>query len=196
MTSSIELTKLFSLIFSLISASGLASGVLLIQPLALANRTANKDDIVAVAGALSVLPDGAYQFCTEPALKNDWKDGAGACLTLVKQGTTGSGYYGYPHSESFICLEGQVSETGLSGSGTAFSWPGHPWSNIPETSFYWDDESRLSLAEGDWVRQEGEISWIIFQQAVLNTEGMYQYATPQMTPPEQLCDWKPKTAIT
>lgn len=177
MANSAGLTKLFRLM----SAVGLVSGVLSIQPLALAEPV--------VASSLSALPDGAYQFCTE-APPDDWQDGAGACLTLVKQGTTASGYYGYPHSESFICLKGQVSETGLSGSGMAVSWSGNPWSNVPGSSFYWDGEGRLFLAEGDWVRQAGETGWIVFQQAVLSTEGMYQYEAPRMTPPEQLCDWE------
>jgi len=163
----------------------------LIQPLALAEPTKGQVNIAAATGSLSTLPDGAYQFCTEPA-PQDWRDGAGVCLTLAKQGTAVSGYYGYPHSESFICLEGQVTETGLAGSGMAISWAGHPWSDVPGTSFYWDNEGRLFLAEGDWMRQEGEIGWIVFQQAVLNTEGMYQYEILQMTPPEQLCDWEPR----
>ena len=187
--SSVQLKIQLARFVKLASAVGLVGGVLSVQPLAFAEPVANKPNPSTVAGSLFTLPDGAYQFCTEPA-PQDWRDGAGACLTWVKQGTAVSGYYDYPHSESFICLKGRMSETGLSGTGMAISFSGHPWSNVPGSSFYWDNEGRLFLAEGDWVRQAGETGWIVFQQATLNTEGLYQYEALRMTLPEQLCDWE------
>ena len=74
------------------------------------------------------LPNGTYQFCTEPA-PQDWRDGAGTCLIFAKIDTTASGYYGYPHSENFICLDGEISQTDIFGTGMAISWAGDAWTD-------------------------------------------------------------------
>lgn len=138
------------------------------------------------------LPDGIYQFCTVPD-PQDWRDGAGACLNFVKQGTTVDGYYGYPHSDRFVCLRGQISEDWLQGEGLVISWAGHAWSDIPQAEFSWDEEGRLYLSQGELVHSEkldeGQISWIIFQQARLNMQGLYPYPESRMTSPTQLCNW-------
>ena len=141
---------------------------------------------------LAELPDGAYQFCTEPD-PQDWTDGAGVCLNVVKQGLSVSGYYGYPHSSHFICLRGELSAEKLTGQALFISWSAHEWTEIPQESFFWDDEGRLSLEQGsvipseDTAESEG-VDRIIFQQANLNTQGLYTYSSPRMWPPEQICD--------
>lgn len=88
---------------------------------------------------LTNLPDGTYQFCTEPN-PQDWQDGAGVCLNFEKHGTTVDGYYGYPHSSHFVCLRGQVLEDWLYGQGMVMSWSGQPWPDIPQAEFNWDQE--------------------------------------------------------
>ncbi|MDJ0708081.1 MAG: hypothetical protein QNJ46_32815 [Leptolyngbyaceae cyanobacterium MO_188.B28] len=142
---------------------------------------------------LTNLPDGAYQFCTEPD-PQDWRDGAGVCLNFVKQGTTVNGYYGYPHSDSFVCLQGKVAEDCLYGKGLVISWAGRIWLEIPQVEFNWDKEGRLYLSQGSLAHSEemgeGQISWIVFQQANLNMQGLYPYPSPRMTSPTQLCDWR------
>ncbi|MEO1149264.1 MAG: hypothetical protein AAFY26_27495, partial [Cyanobacteria bacterium J06638_22] len=58
---------------------------------ALLAKSRETDDIWPTAETvLADLADGAYQFCTEPD-PEDWHDGAGVCLNLVKQGTTVEG---------------------------------------------------------------------------------------------------------
>ena len=139
------------------------------------------------------LTDGAYQFCTEPP-PQDWRDGAGGCLNVQKTNTTLDGYYGYPHSGSFVCLRGNVSNHFLSGRGLVMSWAGYNWPEIPQKDFYWDKEQRLLLSQGKQVGSEGEgqdqINWIMFQTATLNLKDLYRYPEVRMTKPGQLCDWR------
>ncbi len=142
---------------------------------------------------LAPLEDGGYQLCTEPD-PQDWHDGSGTCLNVLKQGTTLEGYYGYPHSDSFVCLRGQVSENQFDGQGLVVSWAGNVWQTIPQGTFTWDyPEERLSLDQGELARSEGvgeeQVSWIIFRTARLNMQSMYLYDSPRMTSPAQLCDW-------
>ncbi|MEM9449084.1 MAG: hypothetical protein AAGA75_11175 [Cyanobacteria bacterium P01_E01_bin.6] len=138
------------------------------------------------------LTDGVYQLCTEPE-PEDWRDGEGACLNTVKQGTTLNGYYGYPHSDSFVCLQGQLFEESLSGTALVVSWSGHRWAHIPEDEFTWNQEGRLQLSQGYVAHREGEdenqVRWIVFRQATLNMQGLYLYPESRMTEPTQLCDW-------
>lgn len=136
--------------------------------------------------------DGAYQVCTEPDPQNG-RDGAGVCLNFVKQGAFLEGYYGYPHSDAFVCLRGEVSEQALNGEGYVVSWAGNIWPDVPAEEAAWDESGRLMLGPGERVQTVGEeldqISWIYFQRARLNLQGLYRYAQPRMTPPAQLCDW-------
>ncbi|MDJ0693539.1 hypothetical protein [Mastigocoleus sp. MO_188.B34] len=138
------------------------------------------------------LPDGAYQLCTEPD-PQDWRDGAGVCLNCVKQGMSIDGYYGYPHSDSFVCLRGKLSKNWLYGEGMVISWVGNPWFEIPQKKFTWDKEERLNLSQGNLMHSDGigedRVKWIIFKQASLNMQGLYLYPNPRMTSPTQLCDW-------
>lgn len=159
----------------------------------------------SVQNSLNELPDGAYQLCTEPD-PEDWRDGAGSCLNIVKQGQFASGYYGYPHSSNFICLRGEILEASLTGEALFFSWSAHQWTDFPEEEFTWDTENRLMLASGiptsstettPAIAAEAAIEidraepteWVTFQQARLNTQDLYLYPSPRMTPPSQLCDW-------
>jgi hypothetical protein len=139
---------------------------------------------------LKTLPDGPYQFCTEPDPR-DWRDGAGACFNFVKQELTLAGYYGYPHSGDFVCLRGQVAGNELDGQGLVVLWAGQSWFEIPTEEIVWDREGRLYLSEGSMVAGSTQVSQIVFGQARLNLQGLYQYPESRMTPPTQLCDWPP-----
>ncbi|MGB7084919.1 MAG: hypothetical protein WBD47_05160 [Phormidesmis sp.] len=182
--------------YGAVSFLGLTSWLLLsVMPTALALPEIQGDYIVQTTESLpSHLPDGSYQLCSEP-VPIDWKDGAGVCLNIIKQGTTVDGYYGYPHSERFVCIHGQISHNHIHGGGFVFSWPGHPWSEIPQEPFLWDEEGRLTLAGGTLTRQEGDLSWITFQQADLNIEGMLLYPHPRMNPPDQTCNWRSSSSV-
>ena len=165
----------------------LGLGITLLSPMAVVSQ----HDTMEVM--LTTLKDGAYQLCTEPE-PHDWRDGSGVCLHVVKQGTTLDGYYGYPHSSSFVCLRGQISENWLEGQGLVVSWAGYFWPEIPQEEFIWDyPEERLSLSQATLARREGigesQVSWIVFQAVRLNMQSMYLYDSPRMTLPAQLCDW-------
>ncbi|MBE7385656.1 MAG: hypothetical protein F6J95_030205 [Leptolyngbya sp. SIO1E4] len=155
-------------------------------------KIAAADTSLTAETLLTNLPDKNYQFCTEPD-PQDWRDGAGVCLNFVKQGVTVDGYYGYPHSGNFVCLRGEVSGDWLQGEGLAISWFGQTWSDIFQEEFTWDSEGRLFLSQGEVMHHEGmgedQASWIIFEQASLNMQGMHSYPEPRMTSPSQLCNW-------
>ncbi|MBE9069842.1 hypothetical protein IQ260_24675 [Leptolyngbya cf. ectocarpi LEGE 11479] len=163
----------------------LVLGIALLSPLSVKSQPSTMETL------LTPLDNGSYQLCTDPD-PQDWRDGSGTCLNILKQGTTLEGYYGYPHSGSFVCLRGQVSENWFDGQGLVMSWVGNAWQDIPQETFIWDyPEERLSLSQGELVRSEGadQVHWIMFQTARLNMQSMYLYDSPQMTSPTQLCDW-------
>lgn len=154
--------------------------------------------------SLFQLADGAYQFCTEPD-PQDWQDGAGVCLNFVKQGASIDGYYGYPHSDVFVCLQGELTEGLLEGQGLMINWNSdledtdsnaqvsetEPTAEQVEEA--WDVEGRLFLEHPEIIQPQeavdDQIGWISYQQAKLNVEGLYAYPSPRMTPPNQLCSW-------
>jgi hypothetical protein len=140
---------------------------------------------------IATLADGNYQFCSQPA-PHDWQDGAGVCFVFQKFDRQVEGYYGYPHSDNFICVKGQVKDNAIVGEALQISWAGDEWTDIPQSAFKWDWEGRLTLNQGNIVRTindvEGRIDWILFRQATLNLNGFYQYSSPRMTPPAQLCE--------
>ncbi len=165
--------------------------------LAISLEKEGKADISPMAKtSLANLPDGAYQLCTEP-LPQDWRDGAGVCFNYVKKGTTIDGYYGYPHSDGFVCLRGNLSKDWLYGEGMIIPWGEGTRLQIPKKEFTWDKEGRLSLSQGDLAHSNGigenRVDWIIFKQASLNTQGLYLYPNPRMKSPTQLCDWSFKS---
>lgn len=141
---------------------------------------------------VATLADGNYQFCSQPD-PHDWQDGTGVCFVFHKSDRYVSGYYGYPHSDNFICFKGQVEDNSIVGEALEISWAGRERTNIPQSAFTWDSEGYLTLSQGNIVRTsddvEGRIDWILFREAALNLSGFYQYSSPRMTAPTQLCDW-------
>lgn len=141
---------------------------------------------------VATLADGNYQFCSQPDPHN-WQDGAGVCFVFQKVARQVEGYYGYPHSDNFICIKGKVDDNLITGEALEISWTGHEWTDIPQSTFKWDLEGRLTLSQGSIIRTvddvEGQIDWLLFRKAVLNLDGFYQYSSPRMTPPSQLCEW-------
>ena len=149
----------------------------------------------SIAQSLGTLTDGDYQWCTQPP-PSDWRDGAGVCLRFLKRSNQIRGYYGYPHSDRFICLQGQVSTDPVKGDrvvGQAMdiAWAGEDWSEIPKQPFTWDEEGHLNLANGKLVSttpdRAGGMRWIVFEAAQLEMKGFYAYPKAKMTPVEQLC---------
>lgn len=175
---------------SLSLISGLLCSSAVMLPTLLSDTEQAVDAQPTMEQLLMTLPDGTYQFCTEPD-PQDWRDGAGACFNFVKQELTLAGYYGYPHSGDFVCLRGQVAEDWLDGQGLVVSWAGQSWFEIPTEEIVWDREGRLVLSHGTVVSGEGQVSQLIFGQARLNLQGLYQYPESRMTAPTQLCDWPP-----
>ena len=96
-----------------------------------------------------------------------------------------------PHSGDFICLRGQVTEDWLSGEGLVTSWAGQSWFEVPTEEIVWDREGRLYLSQGTVLADSSPVSQMVFGQARLNLQGLYQYPESRMTPPAQLCDWPP-----
>ncbi len=178
--------------FALSLVVGLSSFVPLLfaQPRVFASQLSQ---VLNATEPLASLADGHYQLCTEPP-PDDWRDGDGVCLNIFKQGRQLEGYYGYPHSSRFVCLRGQISGTQFQGEGMIISWSAHPWTDIPQTAFTWDDEARLMLVEGRVAHEEGtgeeQTRWIVFPAATLDLRNLYRYPSPQMTPPTQLCNWQ------
>ena len=142
--------------------------------------------------AIASLANGNYQFCTQPQ-PNDWRDGAGVCLNFSKLNNRIDGYYGYPHSDSFVCVRGNVNGNIIAGEALTLSWPGDELPNVLNSEFKWDTEGHLRLNKGKIIRtsnsDDGPIRWILFRTASLNTKGFYRYTSPRMTAVSQLCDW-------
>jgi hypothetical protein len=142
--------------------------------------------------AISTLANGDYQFCSEPK-PNDWRDGAGVCLNFAKAGNRIDGYYGYPHSDVFICIRGISLNNTITGRALGASWSSNEPGEFPQNRLEWDVEKRLRLGRGKIIRsigdRENRTDWILFQDALLNVKGLYRYTTPKMTPASKLCDW-------
>jgi hypothetical protein len=139
-----------------------------------------------VQAPIAKLENGNYQFCSQ--LKPiDWRDGAGICLNFAKVGDQVDGYYGYPHSDVFICIRGTSLENTINGKALGI------FASIPQNQLDWDVEHRLRLGPGKIIRsisdRDDRTNWILFQDASLNLQGFYQYVKPQMTPASKLCDW-------
>lgn len=142
---------------------------------------------------LSELSNGNYQVCTQPPPK-DWRQGEGVCLVFRKQNQQIEGYYGYPHSDGFVCLRGQLNDDRrIAGQAYLVAWEGNQSRTPPDTAFFWDEEHQLQLAQGKVIRNQrdraSESQWILFEKATLNFQSFYLYPKPQMTLPQQLCNW-------
>lgn len=160
------------------------SGVDIAQPSQQRNGSA------AQVRSLVTLPDGVYQVCSQPE-PTDWHGGAGVCFNFNKLGHHVEGYYGYPHSDRFICIRGEVSENVVTGEALATSWAGARWDSIPASAFEWDDEKHLSLDQGEMIQTSDDaanpVEWILFRRAILNLDGFYQYSHLRMNSPSELC---------
>jgi hypothetical protein len=140
---------------------------------------------------IAKLTNGNYQFCSQPK-PNDWRDGAGICLNFAKADDRIDGYYGYPHSDVFICIRGSSLNNTITGKALGISGLNQP-DEVPQDRLEWDSEQRLHLGQGKVVRsindRDDRRDWVLFQAAALNLQGFYQYLKPQMTPAPELCDW-------
>lgn len=148
----------------------------------------------ARSSTLAELSDGNHQICTQPPPKS-WRQGEGVCLVFRKQNRHIEGYYGYPHSDGFICLRGQLNDDRrMTGQAYLIAWEGNPGRTPPNKAFFWDEEQQLQLAQGRVIQnqpdRQSESQWILFEKATLNFRSFYLYPKPQMTSPQQLCDWK------
>lgn len=144
--------------------------------------------------AIADLADGSYQICSQPDPQN-WQDGAGVCLNFVKTQRELSGYYGYPHSNQFVCIRGQVEGNRVIGEALIFAWEPGAAIELPPTPLVWDDEGHLTLHQGHLTpaatRQPAPSTWIHFRRAILDVTGFYRYPTPRMKPAAELCPWHP-----
>jgi hypothetical protein len=140
----------------------------------------------------STLANGNYQFCSEPN-PNDWRDGAGVCLNFAKAEDRIDGYYGYPHSDVFICIRGISLDDTITGKALGVSWSSSELAEFPQNRLEWDVEKRLHLGPAKIIRNVGDrddrTDWILFRDAWLNVKGLYRYTTPKMTLASKLCDW-------
>lgn len=142
---------------------------------------------------LELLTDGNYQVCSLPEPK-DGRDGDGVCFTFAKRGDFVDGYYGFPHSGAYVCVQGRAELNQVIGQGLALSWPGHPWPPITTSQYTWRLDQHLTLQNGYVIRsvreQFGRVNWIRFDEVKLDMDGFYQYQTLKMRSPAQLCDWQ------
>lgn len=154
-------------------------------------------DIQAQTESFATLPNGNYQLCSgpEPA-PNDWHDGFGVCLVFEKVEQQVTGYYGYPHSDNFICLRGELTNHRVDGEALFLSWAGRRAMTEPELeqdeTFVWDLEGRLTLTEGELVydfENDRRMVWFWFHRAELDLENFYQYSELRMNDPSNLCPW-------
>ncbi|MGG6267495.1 hypothetical protein ACQ4M3_23330 [Leptolyngbya sp. AN03gr2] len=107
----------------------------------------------AQSPTLAGLANGDYQICNQSPPK-DRKQGAGGCLVFHKQNDQIEGYYGYPHSDAFVCLRGTLKGTQIVGQGYLVSWQGSQWRIPSRTAFFWDQEHQLQLAQGKVIQNQ------------------------------------------
>ncbi|MBU7585383.1 MAG: hypothetical protein KAF91_21255 [Nostoc sp. TH1S01] len=170
---------------TLLAGSPISGKSLAVQALRLTNQPVN----------IASLGNGNYQFCSQPD-PQDWRDGAGVCFNFTKTGNQVNGYYGYPHSDQFICVRGIVDSDRITGEGLSMVWD-IPQKHPPDSAeFKWDAEEHLTLSQANILNtvnvDEDSATWILYRKASLNLEGFYQYNRPRMTPVIQLCQWNSK----
>ncbi|BAY14532.1 hypothetical protein NIES21_02890 [Anabaenopsis circularis NIES-21] len=167
-------------------ASSLISGKFIFaQNLSLANQPVNIANLV----------NGRYQFCSQPD-PQDWRNGAGVCFNFTKNRNQVNGYYGYPHSDQFICIRGIAEGNQINGEGLSIVWDIPPKKTPDAAEFNWDSEKHLTLSQTNILNtvnvDEDSANRILYRKASLNLEGFYQYNRPRMTPVSQLCQWSLK----
>lgn len=144
--------------------------------------------------SLEALPDGYYQFCSEPE-PSDFRLGAGRCYWFNKIGDQVIGYYGRPHSSDFIdCVKGRIENEKIIGKALSVSWEGEPGLMLKDQSFTWDD---ITLASGHLEYQTqgraGQVQVVEFDQVSLSLTKFYRYSqakVDQMKPPPVTCNAK------
>lgn len=167
------------------------------------NRTNHK---IAIAD----LANDKYQFCSEPERATDNLVGIGVCFIFVKADNTIQGYYGYPHSDSFICIRAQIQANPtqanptqanqpqanqISGKAYAITTSEEGVPDIPQSAFKWDREGYLTLEQGHLLPSQPpstdaiDIQWIRFDKALLDLNKFHRYSQTRMTPVSQLCPW-------
>jgi hypothetical protein len=189
-----NLIPLAGICATLLAGSLISGKYLLAQNFRLATQPLN----------IASLVNGNYQFCSQPDPK-DWRDGAGVCFNFNKTGNRVNGYYGYPHSDQFICIRGIVDGDAygnprgdrITGEGLGIVWDNLQQRNTPESAeFKWDWQGRLTLSQGNILNtinaDKDSAKWIFYRKASLNLQGFYQYNRPRMTPVSQICHWTSK----
>ncbi|OCQ97111.1 hypothetical protein BCD64_16145 [Nostoc sp. MBR 210] len=167
---------------TLFTGSLISGKVLLAKDLRLINQAVN----------IASLVNGQYQFCSQPD-PQDWRDGAGVCFNFSKTGNQVNGYYGYPHSDQFVCVRGIADKNRITGEGLSIVWDIPQKNTVDSAEFKWDAEENLTLSQANILNtanvDEDSATWILYRKASLNLEGFYQYNRPRMTPVSQLCQW-------
>lgn len=158
-----------------------------------ANPSMLAEETSSAQEPLADLPDGHHQLCSEPD-PQDWRDGAGVCLDFSKQDQYIQGYYGYPHSSEFVCLQGELDSPDIvRGKGHLLIWGEMVVDTIPSGRFAWDSEGHLNLDKVGSLEQVGKENFplyrVLFREAELNTDHFYHYPNPRMTSHLDLCDW-------
>ena len=161
-----------------------------ISPLLLGKHILLANPVVSrsTPSSLELLGNGNYQFCSKPKPQNG-NDGDGVCFVFSKIGERIDGYYGYPHSQMYVCVKGQAEGNRVFGYGLVLSW-----STITTSEYTWRLDRHLTLQNGYVVRsqkrQYEELYWIKFDDLNLNIDGFYQYPIVKMQSSSQLCDWE------
>lgn len=136
--------------------------------------------------------NGRYQLCTEPD-PQDWQDGAGVCAVFSKVDRRLDGYYGYPHSDRFICLRGTVAEDLFRGQALTLTWADSERPSLASLEKEWQVETRMQVQQAKILRTEpaedGWIVWVKFEKVTLDLQGMHRYAKAKMRPASELCNW-------
>lgn len=138
--------------------------------------------------SLASLDDGNYQFCSKPE-PQDGRDGDGVCFIVAKLGDRLDGYYGYPHSEMYVCIRGRAEGNQVSGYGLVLFW-----STITTSEFTWQLDPRLMLQNGSVIRSQigyhEELYWVQYDDLKLNIDGFHQYPIAKMHASPKMCEWK------
>ena len=139
---------------------------------------------------IATLTNGRYQFCSQPD-PEDGRDGAGVCFNFTKTDDRVDGYYGYPHSDRFICMKGAVNNNQVVGEAFSLLWGGETVSEVAQVPFKWDREGHLTLSQPEAIkiadRRDRAFSAIHYQTATLDLDNFYHYGKPKMKSPLDLC---------
>lgn len=163
----------------------------------LAQIAAAQDTTIPIGGqvksltAIAALPDGNYQFCSEPE-PPEIHLGAGVCYWFRKMGQDVIGYYGLPNSDIFIdCLRGKIQSEQIIGSALAVVRLDPKDPEPPQTSVKWHT---VTLESGEVVHSMGDrfgkLEILTFPKASLTLQDFYRYGPAKvqaMLPPPTSC---------